>query len=40
MTRLHQTTDPAGPRILSYGVARGSLVLPPDDLVGPIGSSD
>ncbi|MDN5899804.1 MAG: ketoacyl-ACP synthase III [Brachybacterium sp.] len=30
----------AGSRVLAYGAARGDLVVPNDDLVGPIDSSD
>ena len=29
-----------GSQILAYGAARGDLVVPNDDLVGPIDSSD
>ena len=38
--RIRQLTGPAHPRIYSYGAARGELVVPNDDLVGPIDSSD
>ena len=37
---LKQTTGPTGTRILAYGAARGSDIVPNDDLVGPIDSSD
>ncbi len=37
---LKQSTGPAFTRIYSYGAARGDLVVPNDDLVGPIDSSD
>ena len=37
---LRQPTGPVGSRILSFGSARGDLVVPNDDLVGPIDSSD
>lgn len=42
MTRptLTQATGPAHARILGLGAARGELVVPNDDLVGPIDSSD
>lgn len=39
-TALKQATGPAFTRIYSYGAARGDLVVPNDDLVGPIDSSD
>ena len=37
---LRTRTPVAGSRILAYGAARGDLVVPNDDLVGPIDSSD
>ena len=37
---LNQSTGPAHTRIYAYGAARGELVVPNDDLVGPIDSSD
>lgn len=37
---LTQATGPAFTRIYSYGAARGENVVPNDDLVGPIDSSD
>ncbi|RZI93539.1 MAG: 3-oxoacyl-ACP synthase, partial [Microbacterium sp.] len=37
---LRQSTGPAHTRIYSYGAARGERVVPNDDLVGPIDSSD
>jgi len=37
---LKQSTGPAFTRIYSYGAARGDLVVPNDDLIGPIDSSD
>ncbi len=40
MTELRQTTGPKGTQILAYGAARGSRVVPNDDIVGPIDSSD
>ena len=40
MTTLKQASGPAYTRIYSYGAARGDLVVPNDDLVGPIDSSD
>ena len=42
MTRptLTQATGPAHTRILGLGAARGEHVVPNDDLVGPIDSSD
>ena len=41
MTRpLAQPTGAAHTRIYSYGAARGEIVVPNDDLVGPIDSSD
>jgi 3-oxoacyl-[acyl-carrier-protein] synthase III len=40
MTTLKQTSGPQYTRIYSYGAARGDLVVPNDDLVGPIDSSD
>ena len=42
MTRptLKQATGPAFSRILGIGGARGDLVVPNDDIVGPIDSSD
>ncbi len=36
--KAHPTV--AGSRVLAYGAARGDLVVPNDDLVGPIDSSD
>ena len=36
MTTLKQSQGPAGTRILALGAARGDLVVPNDDLVGPI----
>lgn len=38
--QLKQTHGPQFTRIYSYGAARGDLVVPNDDLVGPIDSSD
>ena len=38
--QLKQATGAAGSRILALGAARGDLVVPNDDLVGPIDSSD
>jgi 3-oxoacyl-[acyl-carrier-protein] synthase III len=38
--QLKQATGPQYTRILSLGAARGDLVVPNDDLVGPIESSD
>ncbi|MET0302644.1 MAG: beta-ketoacyl-ACP synthase III [Microbacteriaceae bacterium] len=40
MTTLKQATGPAFTRIYSLGAARGDRVVPNDDLVGPIDSSD
>ena len=40
MTTLNQSQGPAGTRILALGAARGDLVVPNDDLVGAIDSSD
>lgn len=40
MTTLKQAQGPQFTRIYSYGAARGDLVVPNDDLVGPIDSSD
>lgn len=41
MTRtLNQSSGPAHTRIYAYGAARGERVVPNDDLVGPIDSSD
>lgn len=40
MTTLSQSTGHPGSRILAYGAARGDLVVPNDDIVGPINSSD
>jgi 3-oxoacyl-[acyl-carrier-protein] synthase-3 len=40
MTALNQTSGRAGSRILAYGAARGDVVVPNDDIVGPIDSSD
>ncbi len=37
---LTQSTGPAYTRIYSYGAARGENLVPNDDLVGPIDSSD
>jgi 3-oxoacyl-[acyl-carrier-protein] synthase-3 len=37
---LQQSSGPRFTRIYSYGAARGDLVVPNDDLVGPINSSD
>jgi len=37
---LTQAQGPAHTRIYAYGAARGELVVPNDDLVGPIDSSD
>jgi 3-oxoacyl-[acyl-carrier-protein] synthase-3 len=37
---LRQVQGPAHTRIYAYGAARGELVVPNDDLVGPIDSSD
>jgi 3-oxoacyl-[acyl-carrier-protein] synthase III len=37
---LKQSVGPRFTRIYSYGAARGDLVVPNDDLVGPIDSSD
>lgn len=40
MTRITQATGPAHTRILGVGAARGERVVPNDELVGPIDSSD
>jgi 3-oxoacyl-[acyl-carrier-protein] synthase III len=40
MTTLHQQTGASGSRILAFGADRGDLVVPNDDIVGPINSSD
>jgi 3-oxoacyl-[acyl-carrier-protein] synthase-3 len=40
VTELKQATGPRYTRILGLGAARGDLVVPNDDLVGPINSSD
>ncbi len=40
MPTLNQPTGPKHSRIYSLGAARGDLVVPNDDLVGPIDSSD
>lgn len=40
MTTLTQATGPKYTRILAMGAARGEKVVPNDDLVGPIDSSD
>ncbi|MDQ1548237.1 MAG: 3-oxoacyl-[acyl-carrier-protein] synthase [Actinomycetota bacterium] len=37
---LKQSVGPSFTRIYSYGAARGDLVVPNDDLIGPIDSSD
>ncbi|MFG6445579.1 beta-ketoacyl-ACP synthase III [Microbacterium sp. P07] len=37
---LRQLEGPAHTRIYAYGAARGELIVPNDDLVGPIDSSD
>jgi 3-oxoacyl-[acyl-carrier-protein] synthase-3 len=37
---LKQSIGPSFTRIYSYGAARGDLVVPNDDLIGPIDSSD
>ena len=37
---LHQPTGPAHTRIYAYGAARGEKIVPNDDLVGPLDSSD
>src|SRR3954451_6277728 len=37
---LQQSHGPQYTRILSIGAARGDLIVPNDDLVGPINSSD
>lgn len=39
-TALNQTSGPVGARLLAFGSARGDRVVPNDDLVGPIDSSD
>ena len=40
MTTLKQATGPQYTRLMGFGAARGDLVVPNDDLVGPIDSSD
>ncbi len=40
MVVLQQSTGPKGTRILALGAARGDLVVPNEDLVAPIDSSD
>ncbi|MFZ2963450.1 MAG: beta-ketoacyl-ACP synthase III [Rhodoglobus sp.] len=40
MTTLKQATGSAYTRIYSYGAARGDRVVPNDELIGPIDSSD
>lgn len=40
MTTLQQATGPQYTRILAIGAARGDRIVPNDDLVGPIDSSD
>lgn len=40
MTELKQSTGAQYTRILGLGAARGDLIVPNDDLVGPINSSD
>ncbi|MGR4009676.1 beta-ketoacyl-ACP synthase III [Leucobacter sp. 1207-22] len=40
MSPLVQPTGPAHTRILSVGASRGDLVVPNDDIIGPIDSSD
>ena len=40
MTALNQSASRAGSRILAYGAARGDQVVPNDDIIGPINSSD
>ena len=40
MTALHQAAGHPGSRILAFGASRGDLIVPNDDLVGPINSSD
>ncbi len=40
MATLNQTTGAAHSRIYSLGAARGDLIVPNDDLIGPIDSSD
>jgi len=40
MTTLTQSTGAQFTRIYSYGAARGDLIVPNDELVGPIDSSD
>ena len=37
---LQQSSGPEFTRIYSYGAARGDLIVPNDDLIGPIDSSD
>ncbi len=40
MTTLKQPSGPTHSRIYSLGAARGDLIVPNDDLIGPIDSSD
>ncbi|TXN28980.1 beta-ketoacyl-ACP synthase III [Lacisediminihabitans profunda] len=40
MTQLQQSHGPQFTRIYSYGAARGDLVVPNEELIGPIDSSD
>jgi 3-oxoacyl-[acyl-carrier-protein] synthase-3 len=40
MTTLNQSAGAPGSRILAYGAARGDLIVPNDEIVGPINSSD
>jgi 3-oxoacyl-[acyl-carrier-protein] synthase-3 len=40
MSALKQTTGPRYTRILGLGAARGNRIVPNDDLIGPIDSSD
>ena len=40
MTSLKQSTGAPGTRILSLGAARGDRIVPNDELIGPIDSSD
>ena len=40
MTALHQAAGRPGSRILAFGAARGDLIVPNDDIVGPINASD
>ena len=37
---LKQSTGAKYTRIYSYGAARGDLIVPNEDLIGPIDSSD